>query len=225
MSSNPSIINISSDSSDSSESLTSPLTLSTIPRGLTKEQTKKRKHDANPPSPSPSEDPANVPYDLDDSDAARELERRWNALERGEASRAPNPAVSSESSEDPNPWIPYQPPLRELVSPFIYTSSDEDEDENDALYIPPSTPERPQSPCPRRPSRPRKSNPPLPKTREVVIGLPCPQQQELFTRNKGNEKMDDVKGKGKGPMMCESLSISRNMTCKPITQTEHTRQT
>jgi hypothetical protein len=121
MSSNPSIINISSDSSDSSESLTSPspLRLPTIPRGLTKEQAKKRKHDANPPSPSPSEDPENVPSDLDDSDAARGLERRWNALDRGEASRAPNPAVSSESSEDPNPWIPYQPPPRELVSPFI----------------------------------------------------------------------------------------------------------
>jgi hypothetical protein len=200
MSSNPSIINISSDSSNSSESLTSPspLRLPTILWGLTKEQAKKRKHDANPPSPSPSKDPANVPSDLDDSDDARELERRWNALERGEASRAPNPTVSSESSEDPNPWIPYQPSPRELVSPFIYTSSDEDEDENDALYMPPSTPERPQSSYPRRPSRPRKLNPPLPKTREVVIGLPCPQQQELFTRNKGKEKMADVKGKGKG---------------------------
>ena len=53
--------------------------------------------------------------------------------------------MSSESSEDPNPWIPNQPPPRELVSPFICTSSDEDEDEdeNDALYIPPSTLERP----------------------------------------------------------------------------------
>jgi hypothetical protein len=53
---------------------------------------------------------------------------------------------------------------------------------------------------PRRQSRPRKSNPPLPKTREVVIALPCPQQQELFTRNKGKEKMADVKGKGKGKL-------------------------
>ena len=94
MSSNPSIINISSDSSDSSESLTSPppLRLPTIPRGLTKEQAKKKKHDVNPPSPSPSDDPANVPSDLDDSDATRELEKRWNTLERGEASRAPNPS-------------------------------------------------------------------------------------------------------------------------------------
>jgi hypothetical protein len=31
-----------------------------------------------------------------------------------------------------------------------------------------------------------------------VIGLPCPQQQEIFTRNKGKEKIADVKGKGKG---------------------------
>jgi hypothetical protein len=90
--------------------------------------------------------------DLDDSDAARELERQWNALER--ANRAPNSDVS----------------------PFIFTSSDEDDDENDALYNPPSTPEKPQSSRPKRPSRARKSNPPLPKTREVVIGLPCPQQ-------------------------------------------------
>jgi hypothetical protein len=96
-------------------------------------------------------------------------------LERGVASRAPNPAVS----------------------PFICTSSDEDDDENDALYNPPATPEKPQSSRPRRPSRARKSNPPLPKTREVVIGLPCPQQQKLFTNNKGKEKMVDVKGKGK----------------------------
>ena len=129
MSSNPSIINLSSDSSDSSESLTSPspLRMPTLPRGLTKEQAKKKRHDVPPPSSSSSEDLPPYPSDLDDSDAARELERRWNALERGQANRAPNPAVS----------------------PFIYTSSDEDDDENDALYNPPSTPERPQSSRPR----------------------------------------------------------------------------
>ena len=194
MTSNPSIINIYSDSS---ESLTSPppLRLSTIPKGLTKEHAKKKKHDVNPPSPSPSEDPANVPSDLDDSDAARELKKRWNELERGGSSRAPNPSLCSESSEDPNPWIPYQPPPRELVSPFIWTSSDEEDD--DELYQPPSTPERPQSSRPRPPPRQRRSNPPLPRAREVVIGLPCPQQQEIFTKNKGKEKIADVKGKGK----------------------------
>lgn len=149
MSSNPNIIDISSNSPDSSESLTSspPLRLPTIPKGLTIEHANKKKHDVNPLSPSPSEDTANVPSDLDGSNAARELEKRWNALERGEASKAPNPSLSSESSEDPNPWIPYQPPPRELVSPFICTSSDEEDD--DELYQPPSTPERPQSSCPR----------------------------------------------------------------------------
>ena len=101
MTSNPSIINISYDSS---ESLTSPppFLLQTRPRGLTKKHAKKKKHDV------------------------------------GASSRAPNPAGSSESSEDPNPWIPYQPPPRELVSPFIWTSSDEEDD--DELYQPPSTP-------------------------------------------------------------------------------------
>ena len=153
MKSNPSVINISSDSSDSSESLTSPspFQVPTQPKGLTKEQAKKKKHDV------------------------------------GASIRGPNPARSSESSEDPNPWIPYQPPPRELVSPFICTSSDEDEGDN--LYNPPSTSERPLSSHPRPPSRPRRSNPPLPRAREVVIGLPCPQQYETFTRNKGKNKL------------------------------------
>jgi hypothetical protein len=77
MSSNPSIINLSSDSSESSESLTSPppLRMPTLPRGLTKEQAKKKRHDVPPPSSSSSEDLPPYPSDLDDSDAARELER------------------------------------------------------------------------------------------------------------------------------------------------------
>ena len=176
MASNHSIINLSYESSDSSESLTSPspLRMPTLPRGLTKEQAKKKRHDVPPPSSSSSEDLPPYPSDLDDSDTARELERQWNSLDR--ANRAPNSDVS----------------------PFIFTSSDEDDDETDALYNPSSTPEKPQSSRPKRPSRARKSNPPLPKTREVVIGLPCPQQQGLFTNNKGKEKMADVKGKGKG---------------------------
>ena len=162
MKSNPSVINISSDSSDSSESLTSPppFQVPIKPRRLTKEQAKKKKHDV------------------------------------GASSRGPNPSRSSESSEDSNPWIPYQPPPREIVSPFICTSSDEDEDED--LYNPLSTPERPQSSRLRPPSRPRRSNPPLPRAREVVIGLPCPQQSETFNRNKGKNKIAEVIGKGKG---------------------------
>ena len=77
MASNPSIINLSSDSSDSSESLTSPspLRMPTPPWGLTKEQAKKKRHDVPPPSSSSSEDLPSYPSDLDDSDAARELER------------------------------------------------------------------------------------------------------------------------------------------------------
>lgn len=54
----------------------------------------------------------------------------------GESSKLPNPAMSSESSEDPNPWIPIRPPARELTSPFICTSSDEEDPYNN----PPGTP-------------------------------------------------------------------------------------
>jgi hypothetical protein len=130
MASNPSIINLSSDSSDSSESLLSPspLRMPTRPRGLTKEQAKKRRHGVPPPSSSSSEDLPPYPSEHDDSDHQREMERQWNALER--ANKAP-------SSDE---------------SPFIFTSSDEDDDENDVLYNP-STPEKPQSSRPRRPSR------------------------------------------------------------------------
>ena len=102
------------------------------------------------------------------------MERQWNALER--ANRVPN--------------------LNE--SPIDFTSSDEEDDENDALYNP-TTPEKPQSSRPRRPSRGRKLNPPLPKTRKIVMGLPCPQWQGIFnTNNKGKEKTVEGKGKGKG---------------------------
>ena len=44
--------------------------------------------------------------------------------------------TSPPSSEDPNPWIPIQPPAHELTSPFICTSSDEEEPQNN----PPATP-------------------------------------------------------------------------------------
>ena len=43
-------------------------------------------------SSSSSEDLPPYPSELDDSDYARELERRWNALERGEPSNASIPA-------------------------------------------------------------------------------------------------------------------------------------
>lgn len=97
------------------------------------------------------------------------MERRWNELER--ANRVPIPDES----------------------PFIFTSSDEEDDENDALYNP-TTPEKPHSSRPRK----RKVNPPLPKTRKVVLGLPYPQWQGIFNiNNKGKEKTVEGKGKGK----------------------------
>ncbi|PWA67403.1 2-oxoglutarate (2OG) and Fe(II)-dependent oxygenase superfamily protein [Artemisia annua] len=95
------------------------------------------------------------------------------------AYQAPNPAKtpSPEPTKDSRPLVPY-PSDRELVSPFLYTSSDEE----DPTYHPPGTPERPQS----RPhsssvllasscsqTRARKVNPPVPEGRSVVIGLPC----------------------------------------------------
>jgi hypothetical protein len=91
---------------------------------------------------------------------------------RGKGVMSPKSSASSESSEDPNPWILIQPPPRELISPFLCTSSDEDEPQSN----PPSTPERPQASRPRPPTRTRRSNPPLPKSREVVIVLPFPRR-------------------------------------------------
>ena len=87
--------------------------------------------------------------------------------EMGEPSQAPIPA-GSDSSDDPNPWVPYPASDRDLVSPFLFTSDEESsEDEyEDPSFLPPSTPERPQG-------RSRKTNPPLPKSREVVLGLPA----------------------------------------------------
>lgn len=147
MSSNQNIINLSSDSSDTSDSLVSPppLNMPTPPRGLTKEQAKKRKHDVPAPSSSSSEDLPPYPSEIDDPEYQREMERRWNKLER--ANRVPNP--------------------EELH--FIFTSSDEEDDDSDTLYNPTPS-EKPQSSRPRR----RKVNPPLTKTMKVVLGLPCP---------------------------------------------------
>lgn len=74
---------------------------------------------------------------------------------------------------------------------FISTSSDEEDDDNDTLYNPTSS-KKPQSSRPRR----RKVNPPLTKTRKVVLGLPCPQWRGVFNINNKNKK-NAVKGKGK----------------------------
>jgi hypothetical protein len=125
-------------------------------------------------SSSSSEDIPPYPSDLDDSDAARELERQWNALEMGEPSNAPIPAE------------------RQYVSPFIFTSdedSSEDEDEGPS-FLPPSTPERSQP-------RPRKRNPSLPTSRDVVLGLPAPESGASYHGHRGKSKEAEVVGKGK----------------------------
>ena len=171
MASNQPIINLTSESLDTSDSFTSPppWNMPTRPRGLTKEQAKKKKHDVPPPSSSSSEDLPPYPSEIDDPEYQRELERKWNELER--ANRVPNPDESL----------------------IFFTSSDEEDDENDELYTP-TTSDKPQSSCPRR----RKVNLPLPKTRKIVLGLPCPQWQGLFNiNNKGKKKTVDGKGKGK----------------------------
>ena len=159
MKSSPEIINISSDSSSEDETPCETYVPPFCPphHGCrTKEQAKKRKHD--------------LPVFKD----LLHL-NQTPSTSRGKEVMSPKSPSSSESSED-LAWIPVQPPapVHHLVSPFIYTSSDEDEPPS----IPPSTPERPQS-SRTRPSLglslgPKKRNPPLPKDREVVIGLPCP---------------------------------------------------
>ena len=174
MASNQSIINLSSDSSDSSESLTSPspLRMPTRPRGLTKEQAKKKKHDVPIPAPSSSSSLPPYPSEIDDPEYQREMERQWNALER--ANRVPTPDESASH----------------------LTSSDEEDDEDDALYNP-TTPEKPQSSRLKR-SRGRMRNPPFPVTRKIVMGLPCPQRQDVFNNNnKDKGKTVECKGKGK----------------------------
>jgi hypothetical protein len=168
MSSKPEIIDLTSSTSSSSSS--SDGWSDYFPPGAHP----KKNPDVKPSSPSPSEDPANIPSDLDDSDAERELEKRWNALERGEPSHAPIPAE------------------RQYVSPFIFTSDEEyseDEDE-DPLFIPPSTPERSQP-------RPRKFNASLPTSREVVLGLPAPGSGASYHGHRGKGKEAEVMGKGK----------------------------
>ena len=157
MKSTPEIINISSDSSSDDETPLPPYVPPfRPPHGgcRTKEQARKRKHD--------------LPVFKDLLNL-----NQTPSSSRGKGVMPPKSPSSSESSEDPNPWIPIRPPSpMELVSPFLCTSSDEDEPQNN----PPATPERPQSSRPRPPPRTRRSNPPLPKTREVVIGLPCPRR-------------------------------------------------
>ena len=162
MKSSPEIINISSDSSSDDEApMETYLPPFRPPHDgcRTKEQARKRKHDL-----SVFKDLLNL--------------NQTPSTSRGKEAMPPQSPTSSESSEDQT-WISVQPPAH-YQSPFIYTSSDEDEEEPPS--IPPSTPERPQSSRPKpQPSPgltlgPTKRNPPLPKDREVVLGLPCPRK-------------------------------------------------
>ena len=121
MKSSPEIINISSDSSSEDET---PFETYVPPfrpphNGCrTKEQARKRKHD--------------LPVFKD----LLHL-NQTPSTSRGKEAMSPKSPSSSESSEDPS-WIPVRPPspVHHLVSPFIYTSSDEDEPQSN----PPSTP-------------------------------------------------------------------------------------
>ena len=159
MKSNHEIINISSDSSSEDEAPMEPYVPPFRPPCYgcrTKEQARKKNHD--------------LPVFKDLLNL-----NQTPSTSRGKEAMSPESPASSESSEDP---IQPPAPVHHLVSPFIYTSSDEDEPPS----IPPSTPERPQSLRPRpRPSPglslgPTPRNPPLPKDREVVLGLPCPRK-------------------------------------------------
>ena len=161
MKSTPEIINISSDSSSEDENPFETYVPPFRPPHdgcRTKEQARKRKHD--------------LPVFKDLLNL-----NQTPSTSRGKAVMSPQSPSSSESSED-TAWIPVrQPSPRELVSPFICTSSDEDEPPNE----PPSTPERPQSSRPRpkkstKAKKTRKTNSPLPKERKIVLGLPCPRK-------------------------------------------------
>jgi hypothetical protein len=165
MKSTPEIINISSDSSSEDETPFETYVPPFRPPHdgcRTKEQARKRKHD--------------LPVFKDLLNL-----NQTPSTSRGKQPMSPESPASSESSED-QAWIPVQPPppVHHYQSPFIYTSSDEDEVEPSSN--PPSTPERPPSSRPRpQPSPglslgPTKQNPPLPKDREVVLGLPCPRK-------------------------------------------------
>ena len=109
----------------------------------------------------------------------------------GETSKPPTLAASdsSDSSAESEALVTSPVLHRDLVSPFLFTSdeeSSEDEDE-DPPFVPPSPPERPQS-------RSRRSNPPLPKSCEVGVGLPAPghgvSHQRGWGKDKGNRKVD-----------------------------------
>ena len=92
--------------------------------------------------------------------------------DKGETSNTPKVTASLPAgvSDNSPSRVANQSSQRDLVSPSNSTSdaeSDDDNNDEDPLYFPPYSTVRPKI-------RPRRSNPPLPKTREVVVGLPAP---------------------------------------------------
>ena len=101
-------------------------------------------------------------------------ERQWNAHRKGEPSHVPNPAE------------------RELVSPFICTSDEEssDEENEDPIFLPPSTPERSQP-------RSSKRDPSLPTSPDLVVDLPALEPGLQHQENIGQSKKAETIRKGK----------------------------
>ena len=137
--------------------------------------------DANSSSPSAEEDVPPYPWGLEGSDFERALEKRWDAEERRW-----NAHLKSYSSNVPNPAE------REHVSPFIYTSDEDssEEDHEEPVFLPPSTPER---------SQPRSStgDPSLPTSQNLVLNLPAPGPGLPHQEHIGQSKKSEITRKGK----------------------------
>ena len=137
--------------------------------------------DTNSSSPSAEEDVPPYPWGLEGSDFERALEKRWDAEERRW-----NAHLKSYSSNVPNPAE------REHVSPFIYTSDEDssEEDHEEPVFLPPSTPER---------SQPRSStrDPSLPTSQNLVLNLPAPGPGLPHQEHIGQSKKSEIIRKGK----------------------------
>ena len=131
----------------------------------------------NHPSSSLDEDIPPYPWGLEGSAFDQAIEKRWDVQDRQWYAHLPVPAE------------------RDLVSPFIVTSdedSSEDEDE-DQVFLPPSTPERSQP-------RSQKRDPSLPTSQNVVLRHPAPEPGLAFHEHIGQSKKAEVVRKGKEEM-------------------------
>ena len=120
------------------------------------------------PSSSSSSDECNAnksPNEHISNTQVTSVRKNNRTHEMGESSKIPSSTASDSSGNTP-PVNPYFPLGIELVSPFLCTSDEESSDsfDEDPSFDLPSTPERPQS-------RPRRTNPPIPKSQDVVIGV------------------------------------------------------